>query len=189
MAIGLPPDVSPFVHRTDTKDRFAAAFVRVLRSKEYGEVSVVDISAEAGLSRSTFYRAFESTDDLVVYGYSVYLADILSGDRPEFEDMQEAVGFMAYRIADVTWDRRENLRLLDSRGLSPVLLDAAKQLSERANLSSEDMFFALFHASGLIGWMSAWFREGKPDTREGLREMLRTLVLPNGHWGPVGGSS
>ncbi|MDO5862237.1 MAG: TetR/AcrR family transcriptional regulator [Thermoplasmata archaeon] len=175
--------------RSDAKERMARALVLLLEDKEFDAVSIVDIVGMSGVSRSTFYRCFDSIDDLVIYGYSRYLSDILEGPRPEFATFDEGLEYMAERVADVSWDARDELVVLHRRGLTPRMLDAGKSLVSQLDMTSEDASFALFHTSGIVGWMTVWFDEGMPGTRDDLRERLKMIALPGGYPADRSGTS
>lgn len=49
------------------KDRIAAAFIRLLKKRDYHEITVVDIITEAQSGRVSFYRNFQDKDDILRY--------------------------------------------------------------------------------------------------------------------------
>lgn len=52
---------------SELRDRITAAAMRCFCLRDYDEVSVQDICQEAGIARSTFYRAFPDKKDVVRY--------------------------------------------------------------------------------------------------------------------------
>lgn len=49
------------------KDRITDAFITLLQTKAYREITVVDIVTQAGSGRVSFYRNFEDKDDVIQY--------------------------------------------------------------------------------------------------------------------------
>jgi AcrR family transcriptional regulator len=49
------------------KDLIAKAFIRLLKKKDYHEITVVDIVTEAQSGRVSFYRNFQDKDDVLRY--------------------------------------------------------------------------------------------------------------------------
>jgi AcrR family transcriptional regulator len=52
--------------RAEARERILAAAERLLRERPYRELSVEEVMAEAGLSRTVFYRHFDGLADLVL---------------------------------------------------------------------------------------------------------------------------
>lgn len=48
----------------DLRGHVAAALLRLLEDRELSQVAVKELAAEAGVSRSTFYRLFEGKDQV-----------------------------------------------------------------------------------------------------------------------------
>src|SRR4051794_31356911 len=53
-------------HREAARERIVAAAERLLRDRPYRELSVEEVMAEAGLSRTGFYRHFDGLPELVL---------------------------------------------------------------------------------------------------------------------------
>jgi AcrR family transcriptional regulator len=60
-----PPDSSPSPRRSPAKDRLLSTASRVFYARGMNAVSVERVIEEAGVTRSTFYRHFQSKDHLV----------------------------------------------------------------------------------------------------------------------------
>lgn len=51
------------------KDYITQALFLLLRKKDFAEISIGEIAAKAGLNRSTYYRNFNSKEDIVRFYY------------------------------------------------------------------------------------------------------------------------
>ena len=60
------------------KDRIAGAFIRLLKKRDYHEITVVDIITEAQSGRVSFYRNFTDKDDVLRYYITSVTDDWLS---------------------------------------------------------------------------------------------------------------
>ena len=74
-------------------DSITAAAIRLFRERGFDEVSVGDICQEAGIARSSFYRAFSSKKEIIRYVFEntqsrsiVGIGDIVSAEN-DFERM------------------------------------------------------------------------------------------------------
>ena len=57
-----PPKIPP-------KELFRDAFFKLMKEKPIDQISVDELSEQAGLSRRTFYRHFKAIDDLLMYHF------------------------------------------------------------------------------------------------------------------------
>lgn len=51
--------------RQQTRDKMKTALIRLCTKKSYSQITVNDICQEAGVYRSTFYRYYDSTDEML----------------------------------------------------------------------------------------------------------------------------
>jgi AcrR family transcriptional regulator len=57
---------APRIRRPQARERIVAAAERLLRERPYRELTVEEVMAEAGLSRTVFYRHFDGLPELVL---------------------------------------------------------------------------------------------------------------------------
>ena len=51
-------------NKRTTEEKFYDGLVKLMKRKEYKNITITDVAAEAGLSRMTFYRHFDNVDDV-----------------------------------------------------------------------------------------------------------------------------
>ena len=66
------------------KDRIAGAFIRLLKKRDYHEITVVDIITEAQSGRVSFYRNFTDKDDVLRYYITSVTDDWLSQSEDNY---------------------------------------------------------------------------------------------------------
>jgi len=76
------------------RESLALALIRLLQKKDFSEITVSEIVKTAGVSRSSFYRNFESKEQLLLrYLYDLYADFFGSGEVlaqiPEYNGMQD----------------------------------------------------------------------------------------------------
>ena len=49
-----------------TKDCLVQALMRLLQEKPLSSISITELAAEAGISRMTYYRNYQSIDDVLL---------------------------------------------------------------------------------------------------------------------------
>ena len=64
----IPKNVSPFSNEARNayvKEHITTAILELLREKPIGEISVSELCELAGIGRASFYRNFESKEDII----------------------------------------------------------------------------------------------------------------------------
>ena len=182
MAEWFPGQEVPLV-KSEARDRISRALAYVLGTKEYGRVTVVDLVNASGVSRSTFYRCFQSIDDVVIYQYSRMIEEVLNRGLPTVGPPEQRVEEFSSIIANVAWKYREVLSVFNMCGLTPRIIDAGKKMVKDAGMSDERAFGAMYQVAGVAGWLVVWLDDGVHGTEEDLRKRLVTL-LTYGHTSP-----
>ena len=62
----------------NTANKMGSAFISLLESKEFSDISIMDICKAAGVNRSTFYAHYENTYDLLKEAYQGMINNFLS---------------------------------------------------------------------------------------------------------------
>ena len=136
----------------------------LLREKDYQSISVSELVAKSGYSRSTFYTHFRDKADVL---FSEHRLDLKNPDP----------------IEEIFLHARENQTVfcsLNKDGLSDLLENHfLEALAGLDLLPANDPPRARFLASGLYGVLSAWLREDCPEPVPGLTDLRRWLTLPS----------
>lgn len=161
--------------------KLSAAAERILLSRGPQKLTVSLLSAEAGVSRTTFYRLFDEPDDVLQYTADETFRQILQGyvdliDRAEKHDLsvpnprawyEESVRKNAGLIAGLIHSGKSDiLRTAHKKALrafAPVLfpdLDAG---------TDEFLFFIEMRAAVFIASMTAWVETGERASMEDIR--------------------
>jgi len=102
-----------------SKSALAQSLLKLMMTKPFDEISISEITAEAGLARQTFYTNFDRREDILTY----LLGGLFERLRQMFAQNGTISGnfIIAYFIF---WDKnREFLSLLYSRGLGYIFSD------------------------------------------------------------------
>ena len=77
----------------NTANKMGNAFVTLLETKEFADISIMDICQKAGVNRSTFYAHYDNTYDLLKQAFQGMIANFLSEcdfDNPvDLSDMRK----------------------------------------------------------------------------------------------------
>lgn len=168
--------------RSQTSARLIAqAFEDCLAEKDYRRITITDIQKRSTVSRSTFYRLFDSMDDVVAY-----LCD------RSFEDVTSQIRELGYnglaqlaRLFTQCWmERRALLSLIVSIQREDILYDAyRKQIGIVRDRIRDDAIrerFSGYHISLLASIMAEtllmWHKSGAEQSPEEIVDMLDTVL-------------
>ncbi|MFA6620488.1 MAG: TetR/AcrR family transcriptional regulator [Bacilli bacterium] len=154
-------------------DKTAAALFTLLREKDYGEITISEVCAKAGLTRKTFYRDFNSLDDVVDFAVYARIKEYTPDSTPS--SFQES----AYRFFVFCAQRKEILSLFEKRGIyhlfaksiASYLTESSclKALATSAGFNSENrVYFWKSLIQEECAFVEVWIRRGFRETPEEL---------------------
>ena len=156
----------------DLRGHVAAALLRLLEGRELSQVAVKELAAEAGVSRSTFYRLFEGKDQVVSWWYGTLMDSYmrLFARRKDHgrEDYLRA-------IFDCFAAHGDNLLLLHRRGCTHLMLGVFRDRLADGRMS----YASAYHIGGIYGVMEQWLDCGMADPPESMASEALAIVPPN----------
>lgn len=81
-----------------TRTEIINAFNRLIKKREFDQITSLDLAKEAGISKATFYRYFKDKYDVMNYNYK-YLLDNCLKEATDYRDLF----FRLYRGAETNW--------------------------------------------------------------------------------------
>lgn len=173
-----PKNVSPFSNEARdayVKEHITAAILELLRDKPIGEISVSELCELAGIGRASFYRNFESKEDIVrAHIHQIFQEWTSEANEKENRPLSELLGLMFAHFEK----HRDFYGLLNERGLIYLLKDVITGLCGlKPGLPKVDAYAKAYAAYTLYGWVEVWFQRGMVDTAEEIAEMFRARGL------------
>lgn len=156
----------------DLRGHVATALLRLLGDRELSQVAVKELAAEAGVSRSTFYRLFEGKDQVVSWWYGTLMDGYVRLFAGRGEHGRE--GYLR-AIFDCFAARRDELLLLHERGCTHLMLGVF-----RGRLADGRMSYAsAYHIGGIYGVMEQWLDGGMSDAPERMAADALAILPPS----------
>ena len=158
------------------------ALLELMMAKPYEKISITEIAEEADVVRRTFYRNFESKEDVIkTYIESIFKGFISSVKENETLDTQEvAKGFFEYMNRHKVF-----LKLLHEHDMFDLILHVFEerifenQESDWLDPSKEnDMFVKYsrsFFIAGLWYMLETWLKSGMLETPEELASIFERM--------------
>ncbi len=146
-------------------------FLKLLRDKPIGNISISELCDFAGIGRASFYRNFESKED-ILRGYinKIFKEWTDEADKKENRSLHELLGFMFAHFEK----HRDFYILLNKRNLIYLLKDVIIGIcGPKPEHSRQEAYARAYVAYALYGWVEVWFQRGMRETAEEIREMFK----------------
>ena len=159
-----------------------SALVDLLQTKSYSSITVTDIVRRAGVARATYYRNYDSIEDIMVSLLASVRSQILEDvgiKSGQIERSQLSTDVLEVFIHHYRLRRREILSLHNS-GFSPSLMQlmadfAAESIGDMsANSIRRYDVYAL--PGAMYGVLIRWLEAGCPESDREMAAYLSHLV-------------
>ena len=164
-----------------SKEKLANALLVIMEQYDFREITITQLSQEAGLSRKTFYRLFESKEALLNFFfeklYRSCLAEIQARQLHHYWDVVQC-------FFDFCEERKDLLLLLKRNHLLPALFEGAYQYAfsvfeyvrskETAAAYSAFLPYLLaYSVGGMFSMLLKWVETDMAVSSSALIEVLK----------------
>lgn len=172
-----------------TREWVFGALLSLLGKKPYDEIKIASITEEAGVARQSFYRNFESKDDIVCQYFLTLLDDytdaltVRYGNIPicDFANTvtDETIRDVLTIFFETLLTRREDILRLRDASLSRMFYDAVRRYTQmlRTKSGAGGDYQISFQLGGIaeltIDWIDREMRETPREMGIILADMLR----------------
>lgn len=162
-------NVSPFSNESRNAyvvEHLTQAMLSLLAEKPMAEISVSALCERAGVGRTSFYRNFETKEDIVKAHITHLFAE-------RVKPWRDAPGLPVRETVRLVFSHfeahRDFYRLVNERGLVYLLKDVILALCGFDPAQEMAAAYASAYAAYfLYGWIEVWFLRGMKDTAEEL---------------------
>ena len=128
------------------------ALLGLLKEKSLNEISISEICKTAGVGRMSFYRNYESKEDVI----KKQLLQLIQEWEKDYEGKNDPTYFSESLLRHY-YKHKDFYLLLYNQGLSNMILEANNNLERYAKSMIAGMIW---------GWVEEWMRQGMPETPE-----------------------
>lgn len=166
-------NVSPFsneARNTYVMEHITDSLIELLKSKELGDISISEICNHAGVGRTSFYRNFETKEDIL----RRYIGKMFDEIKANYEALGGTAVNELLRLIFFGFEKdRAFYALLNERGLVYLLKDHI--LGICGPLPEDEALVAYtkaFAAYTLYGWIEVWFQRGMRESAEEMAALF-----------------
>lgn len=147
------------------------ACLKLLSDKTISDITISELCDTAGVGRASFYRNFESKEDIV----KEYITQLFFEWGTEYG---EGANRPLYELILSLFTHFEKHRgfyeLLNKRNLIYLLKDAIiKTCDLNIESTALEAYTKAFAAYALYGWIEVWFQRGMMETAEEMANLFR----------------
>jgi len=165
----------------DSAMRLSKGLTECLQTRRIQEIGVSDLCAVAGVSRSTFYRMFDTPLDLLEYTTNIYVEKAVEDYSEEVFKNEE--DFVLYSL--MYWKNHADLlEAVINCGRIDIISQSFETHSEKlvpmleSEFNEYELDYVKAGAAGLItSLLKLWIERGKKETPLQIFELYRKISV------------
>ncbi len=157
------------------KECMADALIKLMREKPPGKISINEITAKAGVGRSTWFRGFNDKSEALTFKLIRLWErradehNILIRDRYTVDNARE---FFEFNL-----EHQDILQTIYEANLQSAVYNAFYQIMVlRHSEDTEERYSARFYSYGLFGLLDEWIRRGFAESVDDMIKIVEGLT-------------
>ena len=158
------------------KDYISESLMLLMQKKSFVNISVGEITDKAGVNRSSYYRNFNSKNELVKHYYNKIIFEHIKNIKPKKEiTLKDYLLIMFSHF----YQYKKELLLIHKNNLSILILEALNETftAVAEKNSFEERFRIYYHTGGIYNIFLLWFADDMRKSPERMTE-LSVSILP-----------
>lgn len=155
----------------DIPEKITNALLELMKEKDYDSISITDIVEKAGLSRVTYYRHFNSKEDIIKRYFQLtkekFVKQAVGNSMAENNEFMVLALFMFFK------SNMEANKALRKSHLDKMLLDYLTYEFMESLPVKLDKYFAIFLAGALFNVLVHWLDN---DCKDSIEEASRPFI-------------
>lgn len=146
------------------------ALLKLLKDKPINAVSISELCDLAGIGRASFYRNFESKEDILKAYINMLFHEWIN--HVEINDIP--LSDLVYQMFSHFEKHKEFYELLNNRQLIYLLKDVIIDIcGPKPEQSNAEAYAKAFVSYTLYGWIEVWFQRGMQESAEEISSMFK----------------
>lgn len=169
-----------------TKQCIMEALLQLMRTQEYNDISITDITRRAGVSRMSYYRNYSSKDEILRdYMYQIieeYVRELDTADiRSGFQTYDHILHSLKYlrKYKDyVLCLQKANRAEIVLHGLDMYMLTVT-ETTDKSFLEKSELYY---YSGALYNIFMHWIRDGMAEETEAVAQVIYDHVKYNRYY-------
>ncbi len=159
---------------TYVKKQITAALLALLKEKPLSEISISELTSRAGIGRVSFYRNYESKEDILKEESERLTRE---WGRLYESNPESAPETLFPSLFDFYRDHKDFYTTLYHAGMSSIMMETiVSTIRITPEMQNLEAYMKSFWAYGIYGWMLEWIKRGM---QESGKELLVLFSLAN----------
>lgn len=150
------------------------AFLLLLKKKEYKDISITEICKKAGVTRMSFYRNFESKEDILLKKVRYVTDNFLQESAISYKN--DTISSYFIKLFTHMEQQKELCAALNKAGLIHIIKDEFDRVFLDTYRQEYDDYKSVFLAGGIYNVFLYWFQNDCRDNPEALAKRLGDLL-------------
>lgn len=152
--------------------QLSQALIDLLVYREIHTISISQLCQKAGVSRSSFYRNFETKEDILTH----YIRQSLFHSIQSIDHL--TLSQQLEHLFTYFEQERSFYMILNHRNLTYLIKDVLiDKLNPQANDNPTKAYAIAFVSYSLYGWIDTWFKRGMIESAQDMRELFYSQGL------------
>ena len=156
-------------------EHITKSLLTLLGDKAIEDISISELCDNAGIGRASFYRNFNSKEDIL----RAHINKIFNGWKSDWEKnnnlpLSSVIGMIFEHFEQ----HKAFYHLLNERRLIYLLKDVTLDIMEfKSDLPKYEVYAKAFVAYSLYGWIEVWFQRGMQESAEEMKQLFQNQGL------------
>lgn len=151
------------------------ALLCLLKKKEYKDISITEICKKAGVTRMSFYRNFESKDDILLKKVRDVTDSFVKESAISYKN--DTISSYFVKLFTHMKQQKELCTALNKAGLIHAVKDEFDQIFLNTYRHEYDEYKSLFLSGGIYNVFLFWFINDCRDDPEILAKRLEDILM------------
>ncbi len=146
------------------------ALLKLMKEKEFKNITITDITNKAGVSRISFYRKFSSKEEII----KNYLSKALKDWGKRWEESGDTN--IAYQLFKFYYEQKQVLPLLYESNLQYLLEEnILVACGYQEDMNEIEAYIKVMIAYIIYGWCTEWYKRGMKETPEEMAKKFEAI--------------
>jgi AcrR family transcriptional regulator len=155
-----------------SKKCIADALLELLAVKPINDITIQDIADKSGYTRVTYYRHFNSLEDVITYYLDSYADEYLYEHPMDFDTLPPREFVTRFFTHFLEPKAKNTLEILKKQNLLPLLKKNFDKYMLLSKKNDHSEYGYLFVAGGLFNVYEKWVENGYKESPEQLADMF-----------------